>query len=86
MGRTVRDRAARAEGMDEVRAAIEAMFASLGQSHFALVPSEAVASGGDPPGDGGSVGGGGAGFRHRAGGGVGWRGGPGSPPDRGGAH
>ena len=86
VGRTVRDRAARAEGMDEVRAAIEAMFASLGQSHFALVPSEAVASWSDAPVDGESLGDVGLEFRYLDGVVIVSRVVPGSPADVGGVH
>ncbi len=49
-------RAERARNMPEVRAAIEAMFARLGESHFVLVPSEAAGGVSDIGGDDEAVG------------------------------
>lgn len=56
IGRTVRERAGRAHDMREVRAAIGEMFAALGESHFVLIPSDAVASWADAPVDGETLG------------------------------
>lgn len=64
IGQAARDRAARAKGMGEVRAAIEAMFSALGESHFALVPSEAIGSWSDAPVDGEALGDVGLEFRY----------------------
>ncbi|HEX4936447.1 MAG TPA: hypothetical protein VFV33_24870, partial [Gemmatimonadaceae bacterium] len=47
VGRTVRERAARASDMPGVRAAIREMFSVLGESHFALIPVDAVEGGAD---------------------------------------
>jgi len=56
IGRTVRERAARARDMREVRAAIGEMFAALGESHFVLIPSDALASWVDAPVEGETLG------------------------------
>lgn len=55
-GAEVRARAARARNAGELRGAITAMFDRLGESHFALIPSDAVASWSDAPADAGSLG------------------------------
>ncbi|MEP7382710.1 MAG: S41 family peptidase [Gemmatimonadota bacterium] len=54
--RELRARAERAHSMAEVRSAIEAMFARLGESHFALIPSDAVAGFSDAPVEGEAIG------------------------------
>jgi len=51
VGRRLHARAQAARGMDEVRRAIDEMFRGLGESHFALIPGEAVAGWSDE-GDG----------------------------------
>jgi carboxyl-terminal processing protease len=54
--RELRTRAERSRSMPELRSAIEAMFARLGESHFALIPGDAVAGWNDAPDEGGAVG------------------------------
>lgn len=56
VGREVRARAAQARNAAQLRGAITAMFARLGESHFALIPADAVASWADAPTDGDSLG------------------------------
>lgn len=56
VGRQLHSRAAAAGNMAEVRDAIEAMFATLGESHFALIPSDAVASWSEAPEEGKALG------------------------------
>lgn len=52
----LRNRAARARSSAELRRAIEGMFARLGESHFALIPGEAVSGWDDAPATAGSLG------------------------------
>jgi len=54
----LRPRAAAAQSTAELRPLIQAMLDRLGQSHFVLLPSDAVTSGGsgEPPGQSGEVG------------------------------
>lgn len=84
--RELRARAERARSMPEVRAAIEAMFARLGESHFVLVPSERTVGDSETLDEGAVVGDVGLELRRLDGTMVVSRVVPGSPAERAGVH